>query len=343
MKALWITDLHLRPIRQEAGAKLLAFILSQVETRKPDMLICTGDVFHDKNNLYGTMLEMFREFLVSASTHCPVYCIPGNHDYGIEYSVHSLSGYKGIPNVHICDGAYRITEKVGIVPYSRQEARFQELIKDLGPVEFLFGHFDLNGFDLGSGWEEKESWSDPAVFKSCSGLKAVFSGHYHLKQEKEIDGVRFIYLGSGATTDFGESDQDKRIGLVDLETGEMESIPTNLTLHKTLRINAGDDFPEIPQSEVENGVEYRLVVKGTQQQIALLEKPKDYQARISYDFVTEVSERLDVSSTEAKEDVLKKYVEFEFRKQGEALENTNMDTERLMSVGARIMSKVGRG
>jgi DNA repair exonuclease SbcCD nuclease subunit len=343
MKALWITDLHLRPIRQEAGAKLLAFILSQVILLKPDMVIVTGDIFHDKNYLYGTMLEMFREFLTAVGIHCPIHLIPGNHDYGVEYSVHSLSGFKGMHNVNIIDTSCRITDKVGMISYSRQEARFQFLMNELGPVEYLFGHFDLNGFDLGSGWEEKESWSDPELFKPFQTLKIVFSGHYHLMQEQTINGIKFVYLGTGATTDFGESDQVKRIGLVDLETGELESIPTGLTLHKTLRINAGDAFPEIPEDDVNSGVEFRLVIKGTQQQIALVDKPRDYAARIAYDFTTETSERLDISSTESKEDVLKKYISFEYKKQGQAIEKSEMDVERLMGLGQRFLAKVGRG
>jgi DNA repair exonuclease SbcCD nuclease subunit len=342
MKALWITDLHLRPIRQEAGAKLLAFILAEARARRPDMILCTGDVFNDKNYLYATMIEMFREFLVEAASLCPVYVIPGNHDYGIEYSVHALSGYNDIDNVHIVDSAKKITETAGIIAYARQEARFKALIEELGPVKLLFGHFDLNGFDLGTGEEERESWSDPATFKSVEGLKYVFSGHYHLAQEKTIGGIRFTYLGTGATTTFGESDQEKRIALVDLETGDIEPIPTGLTLHKTIRIGAGDSFPEIPQGEINNGIEYRVVIKGTQGQIALVEKPRDYPARIAYDFVTEASERLEVNSSEKKEDVLKKYVDFEYNNNGRALEGYELDMERVMAVGAKYLSRAGR-
>jgi DNA repair exonuclease SbcCD nuclease subunit len=343
MKALWITDLHLRPIRQEAGERLLAFILSQVEAKSPDMIICTGDVFHDKNYLYGTMLEMFREFLIKCAAHCPVYAIPGNHDYGVEYAVHALQNFKDIPNVTIVDRSMKITDKVGIVSYARQEARFQELMAELGPVEILFGHFDLNGFDLGSGWEEKESWSDPNVFKTFSGLKFVNSGHYHKGQSQLINDCVFTYLGTGATTDFGESDQEKRIGLVDLETGAIEFIDTGLTLHKTLRMSAGDEFPVIPEDQVNAGVEFRVVICGTQQQIGMIEKPKDYAARISYDFITETTERLDISSSEKKEDVLKKYVDYEYKNQAATLEKMGFDKDKLLSMGARYLSKVSRG
>ena len=340
MKALWFTDLHLRPNHKNAGDKLLSFILSQAKERKPDVAICTGDVFHTKNIIYGTMLGMFREFLTELAAICPVYIIPGNHDYCIEYSEHALEAFKLMPNVHIVDRTMKITDKVGIMSYARQEERFNLLMKEMGPVEYLFGHFDMNGFDLGSGWEEKESWCDIEKF---SGIKKIFSGHYHLRQSKVVQGVEVLYGGTGATTEFGESDQEKFITMVDLETGVDEAIPTNLTFHKTLRINAGEPFPEIPMDEIKEGVEFRLVIKGTQQQVALVDRPKDYPARIAFDFQTETSDRLEVSSADAKEDVLKKYVKFEMEKQGKAIEAAEFDLERLMAIGAKYVGKAGRG
>jgi DNA repair exonuclease SbcCD nuclease subunit len=339
MRALWFTDLHLRPLHEEAGTRLLNVILKTAREQKPDIAICTGDVFHTKNILYGTMLDMFRDFLLELGTICPVYVIPGNHDYCIEYDVHALQGFKLLPNITVVDRSMKITDKVGIMSYSRQEARFTELFQELGPVEFLFGHFDMDGFDLGSGWEEKESWCDPTKFK---GVRKVFSGHYHKRQRKVVNGVEILFAGTGATTEFGESDQEKFLTMVDLETGEDTEIPTGLTFHKTFRIEAGDAFPEIPEEELKNGVEFRLIIKGTQQQIALIDRPKDYPARVGYDFVTEVSDRLDVSSSDKKEDVLKKYLEFEVKKQGKAIEAAAFDMDRLMSIGARYVGKAGR-
>lgn len=340
MKALWFTDLHLREAHRDAGKKLLSFILETAKERKPDMAICTGDVFHTKNMIYGTMLDMFGEFLTELTKICPVYMIPGNHDYCVEYSVHSLESFKLFPNVHVVDRSMKITDKVGIMAYARQEERFSTLLQELGPVEYLFGHFDMEGFDLGSGWEEKESWCSPEKFK---GVKKVYSGHYHKRQRKTVNGVEILFGGTGATTEFGESDQEKFITMVDLETGEDEGILTGLTFHKTLRINAGDAFPEIPLEERNNGVEFRLVIKGTQQQIALIDRPKDYPARIAFDFQTEVSERLDVTSSEKKEDVIKKYVDFEIKKQGKAIEAAEFDLEKLMTIGAKYVGKAGRG
>jgi hypothetical protein len=339
MKALWFTDLHLRPNQKDAGEKALRFILDTAAKQKPDVAICTGDVFHTKNIIYGTMMDMFQDFLIELGKICPIWVIPGNHDYCVEYEVHALAAFKLLPNVTIVDDAAKITDKVGIVAYARQEERFQALLKKLGPVEYLFGHFDINGFNLGSGWEERESWSDPSKFQ---GVKKVFSGHYHLHQSKQLGDIEFVYCGTSYTTAFDESDQEKYIALVDLETGEWNRIQTGLTLHKTLRINAGDPFPEIPETSFAEGVEYRVVVKGTQQQIGLLDKPKNYQARISYDFISDVGERLDVSSSDNKADVMKKYVDFEFKKQGKALDTSGFDTDRLMALGNRILSKASR-
>lgn len=346
MKALWFTDLHLRPTQKESGAKLLSFILKTAQERKPGVAIITGDIFHTKDNVQLTLMTTFKEFLIELSQICKVVVIPGNHDYGSEYSSHSLDYLKKMDNVVIVDTSYKITDKVGIISYARKPDRFQFLMNELGPVETLFGHFDLNGFNLGSGWEEQESWSDPEVFKSYSSLKFVNSGHYHLAQEKILNDVRFVFCGTGYTTDFGESDQEKRVCIYDLETNEIESISTGLTLHKTLRIDVGADLPEIPQDEIANGVEYRVVIKGTQKQINLWqnskEMPRNYPGRVSYDFITEVDERLDISSTDDSVDILSKYVSNEFSKNKETVKNSNLNEERLLKMGQRLMAVVGR-
>jgi|GEM_PF-6566923 len=344
MKALWITDLHLRPVHRENGQRLLSKILEILISRKPDMVICTGDIFHDKDITYTTIIEMFRDFVETVSQICPLYMIPGNHDYGSEYSAHSLKGFKGMHNVHVVERALCITDKVGLIAYSRQEARFHELMAELGPVETLMGHFDLNGFDLGSGWEEKESWSDPEALSRYPRLKSVRSGHYHLAQEKVIKGIHIMYLGTGATHEFGESDQEKSIGLMDLETGSVERIATGLTLHKTIRMTASDEFPVISDEEIKNGVHFRVIIRGTEQEIAMKKKdqPKVYQAKVVPDFITETAKRLDISVDEKKEDVILKFVNFQKKTQEHLFLNSNLDPAKLVAMGAKYMSKAGR-
>lgn len=337
MKALWFTDLHLRPNQTASAKRALGFILETAKAKKPDLAICTGDVFHTKNILYASMLEMFREFLTELAQICPVYLAPGNHDYGFEYEVHALSNFLDIKGVTVVDEAMKITPQVGLMAYARQKERFDLLREKINGVKYLFGHFDMNGFDLGSGWEEKESWSDPEYFLN---FKKVFSGHYHLHQVKQIKDTEFVFCGTAYTTEFGESDQRKYIALVDLETGEWEKIETHLTLHKTLKITAGEDFPKIPEKEIAEGVEHRVIVSGTKEQLDLVKMPKDYPAILIKQFSTLAVERLDVSATDKKEDVLKKFVDFEVKNKAEVLKG--LDQEKLLSVGQKLLSKVNR-
>lgn len=337
MKALWFTDLHLRPNHAASSKKALEFILKSAKEKKPDIAICTGDVFHTKNILYASMLDQFRDFLLELTKICPVYLAPGNHDYGLEYEVHALSNFKNLKNVTVVDEAMKITPDVGLMSYARQKERFEFLREQIKGVKYLFGHFDMNGFDLGSGWEEKESWSDPEQFMS---FKKIFSGHYHLHQVKLIKDTEFIFCGTSYTTEFGESDQEKYIMLVDLKNGNWEKITTNLTLHKTIKIKAGDDFPKVSDKDINEGLEYRVIVSGTKEQLELIKPPKDYPAIVIKQFMTVSAERLDVSASEKKEDVLKKFVQFEMKNKADILKD--IDQERLLSLGHKLLSKVNR-
>lgn len=335
-KAIYFTDLHLRPNQAEAGKRALSVILELTRAQKPDVAICTGDVFHTKNLLYASMMTLFREFLIDMTAICPVYVSPGNHDYGREYDIHALQNFTDIPNVHVVDEALKITPKVGIMAYARQKERFNYLREKIDGVEILFGHFDMNSFDLGSGWEEREAWADPELFLA---FKKVFSGHYHLHQAKTVKDTEIVYCGTAYTTEFGESDQQKYVLMIDLETGAWEKLSTGLTLHKTLRINAGDDFPEIPLEDVKSGTEYRVVVRGTKEQVDLMKPPKSYYALVIPQYITAAVERLDVSATDNKSDVLKKFVDFEIKNKDAMLKE--LDQDRLLAIGKKFLSRVG--
>jgi DNA repair exonuclease SbcCD nuclease subunit len=341
MKALQFSDLHLVEKHAETGIRALDFIKAKARALKPDLLINTGDTFHTKNLLYATRLTLFGEFLEEMSAVAPIINLVGNHDWATEYSVHALHGFEGMKNVKIVDSALRLGD-IGFMAYCRDQARFQEMLKVVGPVKRLFGHFDMNGFNLGSGWEEKASWSDPASFQA---FQQVFSGHYHLAQAAKVGKTEIIYCGSPYTHDFGESDQEKRILYIDLTTGKYESIDTGLTLHKTIRIGAGEDFPQLPQADIDRGVEFRVIVTGTKEQLANVEPPKGMKARVIREVVSAQADRLGISAGEKKEDVVKKFVEYKLAQEAKDAKDAQarLDFERLVATGNRILARVARG
>lgn len=333
--ALIATDIHIRPEHMDLAKILLDRILVEIDTHQPKYLFILGDTFHYKNRLFASCLYLFQEFLQEATKKCQVIILVGNHDWGIPYSVHALESFRHIENLTIVDDYFKLGDN-GFVSYAREKERFQEMLNKLGPCRRLFGHLDINEFKVGSGWEEVDAYNNPDDFKN---YEQVFSGHLHLAQERKLsNGTEIVFIGTGYTTDFGESDQKKRFLLLDLDTSEYQSIDTGLTMHKTLKIEATDPFPPIDEEEVKKGVEYRVIVSGTREQIALIQKPKGYPARIVTNFRVSEEARIDLSVADSRQDTLKKYITHE-KDRSFGGDKSGLEDEKLLKIGERILNK----
>lgn len=323
--ALIVSDLHLRleQIRrnQNEGVALylpvLEKIIATLEIEQPEYMFNLGDTFHDKDTVSATLLEIYRDFLIRVTElGVKTIQIAGNHDFSMvvnNYVYHALRQFK-LDNVTIVHDSYRMNDKIGFMSYCNDKETFSRRINDLDGVKVLFGHFDLNGFALGDDYIEKKTYLG---IEDLLSYKLVVSGHYHEPQEKDLGDVRIIYVGSAYTTTFGESNQEKRFLLYNLVTDELRSIPTDMTLHRTIKITSDENLPEIPKSELDKGVKYKIKVEGTidQYENFLLRKPKNYPKSVIIEpsFVTENKERIEIKSSESREDVVKKYVEYRLK------------------------------
>ena len=336
--ALLVGDLHLRRDYLEFGKILLLFVLETIKAKKPKYTIFMGDQFHFKDRISGICVKVYNDFLIEASKHTKIIILVGNHDWCQPYTIHSMESFKNIPNVKVVDDFFRLDNDNLFISYCREKERFNDLLKQAGPCKRLFGHLDINSFKVGSGWEEVEAFCDPDFF-SDQQIKEVYSGHLHLAQEQTVKGTRITFVGTGYTTDFGETDQSKRLILLNLDDSSYESIDTGLTFHKTLKINAGDQFPEVPVEEMEKGIEYRLIIKGTKEQISMIQKPKNYYIKkIVYDWVLNEGARMDLSVIDSKDTIMKKYIEQEIKRSFN--DDPSFNKEELFKIGNRILNSV---
>lgn len=337
--ALVASDLHLRPAHADLAVRILAKIEAEIDLTQPEYLLIPGDTFHTKDKIYASMILLFEEFLVRVTKKCKVIILVGNHDWGVPYTVHSLQCFEWIENLTVVGSTYKLNDKVGFIGYCREKERFETLMQDLQGCEIIFGHLDLNGFDLGSGWEETDSFCGAERFTS---FKKVFSGHFHKAQERTLsNGTEIIYIGTGYTTDFNESDQEKRFLLINLETGDWTAIPTNMTLHRTLKIDARDSLPKLSEEDIANGVHFRVRVSGTKEEIANFKVPNNYQAKIVYDFKNTEVARLDINATDSHEQMMNKFVDYEIKRVYGTLEESKVDRDKLMKIGKSVMAKAG--
>jgi DNA repair exonuclease SbcCD nuclease subunit len=356
-KALIVSDLHLsfdrikqKSDKEASGGVLylpvLEKIISTLKEHTPEYLFNLGDTFHNKDTVSATLLEIYRDFLVRVSSMgIKVIQIAGNHDFSLvvnNYVYHALRQFE-LDNVTIVHDTYKLNDKIGFMSYCNDKETYQRRISELGSVKVLFGHFDINGFALGDDYIEKKTYLS---LEDLIDFDLVISGHYHEPQEKDLGDFKVVYAGSAYTTTFGESNQEKRFILFDLKTNEQLDIPTNMTLHKTIKITSKDSYPEIPKKDLAIGVKYKVKVEATIEQYEnfLLAKPKNYPDSVIIEpsFISENKDRIEMKSSDTKEDIIEKYVEYRLESLFEKDKRESQDyidmKEELIAEGLRYLS-----
>lgn len=77
---------------------------------------------------------------------------------------------------------------VGFIPFLLPNEDVDDFI--LYKAKYLFGHFEVAGFQIAKGITDTHSELKVSTFKENSGLKGVFSGHYHIQDTSDF--VKFV-------------------------------------------------------------------------------------------------------------------------------------------------------
>lgn len=213
-----------------------------------------GDLLDTKELVRGKCLNTYlRRFKESKLNHT---VLVGNHDlFRLDDTEHSLEALKALPNVTIVDKPYRHGSML-CLPYTHDPEQLKAWIKDHGDdFVTLFCHADIRNFDYGNGRISEEGMS----VEDFEGLKRVISGHYHCFSERG----NITYLGTPFSHSFGESNQDKFLGIYETSTDTLELIPTPFPRHITLNLSA-DEYGGADTNDVDI---YRIILTGTQEQI----------------------------------------------------------------------------
>lgn len=338
--ALIFSDAHLKleKVMQRDGRLYLAVLeklFTIIQKVNPKYVFNLGDTFHNKDSVSATLLQIYKEFLERVTAlGIEVVQIVGNHDFSVSSETqiyHALMQYQ-IPGVTIVNDVFKLNEDTGFMSYCRTKELFDARILKLGKINRLFAHLDINGFNLGDDYIEQYAILNPDDF---SGIKEVYSGHYHEAQEKIINDTFFVYIGTPNTVNFGETDQDKRVVLLNLDSGQLESIPTDMTFHKTIKITAQDEYPTFDENEISRGCKFRLIVSGTPEELEIfkLKKPKNYPVNPIYDVIHSEKPRIELNDAKNQEDLLKKYTQEEIQRSYGSIEESGLDLERLLKIG----------
>ncbi len=190
------------PYRRQPNPDFLRNI-QEINLMGPEAVFIIGDLIYGYDNRREVLEEEWRNFLKAASLFkMPYYLIPGNHEIfasplGKElYEKHAGPTYWA-----------RVVNGKLFIALSTEEFGYEE---SLSPAEIKFLRKTLRKFQkirkkyvlmhrpLWWPYEDHALWMSkihPLLKKY--GVKAVFAGHYHEYEYREVDGIKYIVTGGG--------------------------------------------------------------------------------------------------------------------------------------------------
>lgn len=183
-------------------------------------IIFLGDIFDSRTAVSLESLHYATEFFDLLQDK-NIDIILGNHDIFFNHSteIHSLSPFKNHPNITIHEKVCK-RDKLTFCPWATT-------LEDIPESEYVFGHFDIVGYELTKGKISNHGFRGVDLMKKVN--KAVFSGHYHIFQQRIYDSKPLIYAGSAFSLSFNDAGSNKFVHILDTDTLEVEKIENTIS------------------------------------------------------------------------------------------------------------------
>lgn len=226
-----------------------------------NQVIVAGDVNDTKNVVNALSFILLKEILESFSS-IDFHIIHGNHDSTARIDQHSaIELLRNETNIYCYVSEPHIMDDIVLVPYRKD---LVETIESLGDHKVLVSHFGVNEARLSNG----ESIRSTIGLKSLRKFDKVILGHYHKPQELE----NVWYCGSPIQMRRDEIGEEKRFLVLDTDTLEIESIPTQgYRKYFELIIDNDSDVKEIMKQyeSLKDDGHYVHIRKTTAEKVAL--------------------------------------------------------------------------
>lgn len=273
--SLIVGDLQMKRENLQECASLFAQVENLAKERNVNTVYWLGDMLDRRGLIEAECLNALFSYFASSKLYHNI--IVGNHDLISIHSTQSaLEPLKALPYVNVYDRPGQIGNML-VLPYYRNPKNFLDDIAiwlpRLPKDPILLCHQGIKEFTIGSGYTEDEA----VEVKDLEAFKLVVAGHYHTPMNK----ANVVYLGSPFSHSFGESNEEKRLGILNNQTGELEYIPTNMRQHYTHEISL-----DMPDSEYFANLNmndlHRFIITGTEAQIKEFQKNHQPISGIKY-------------------------------------------------------------
>lgn len=228
-RCLIFTDLHIgvrkdSDIWHKIALDYGIWLKEQALKNNINTLIFMGDFYHNREEISLTTLDTGNKFLEALSDF-NIIMLVGNHDcyFRDNANVHSLAGYNNWKNICIVDKTEVLEymdKKIAFIPWGFNYDEIPE------GIDYAFGHFEINSFKQNKMHICESTLTSSMLMKK---IKNTYSGHFHLRGAREIDGRMISYIGNTFQQNWGESDEVKGIEIIDFSTGKTEFIENTIS------------------------------------------------------------------------------------------------------------------
>jgi DNA repair exonuclease SbcCD nuclease subunit len=250
-----------------------------------DIAFC-GDFFHYRAEVSVKTLS-FANRLLDQLSEFKLYMIPGNHDawYKDTSEINSVSIFSGRTNVTV----YESVTSVDVGDKTLTFCPWGTKIVDLKPSDVIFGHFELENFKMNT-FKICDHGDDPEVV--AKKAKLIITGHFHMRDEKIINGSKILYVGNPFQMDFSDTEQEKGYYILDLDTLEYEFKQNDVTpkhikvvLSKLINVTAPKTYFKkvVPGNIIKLIIDKNISVEHLDHLSTVILSYKPSELRVDYD------------------------------------------------------------
>ena len=241
MKIAKITDNHFGVSKgsnlflQSSLAWFKDFFIPELKKRNIDTIVHLGDLFDNRSSLdikvLNEVLSLFRNELSEFKIHL----IVGNHDiaYRDRIDVNSIECLRGFPNVTIIDKNTMLDADIALCPWVVNKDELVSFLVENKP-KVVLGHFEV----LTGKIKDSVDGIPPSLF---TGVKYVYSGHYHSRSVVKYKDGEVRYIGSCYHLNRSDIGEERGFSILDTDTFESELVKNNEISIKFVEI----EYPQV--------------------------------------------------------------------------------------------------
>jgi len=209
------------------------WFIAELKSKDITEIIFLGDFFHNRSDVSVSTLHI-ASLILDKLADFNITMIVGNHCcfFKNRSDVHSLSLIKGRPNITVIDKNFQTTlygKECLFLPWGSE-------IQENQKADYIFGHLEIQSFKVTYTKVCEHGFKTSDLFNHA---KLIFSGHFHLREERKYKEGDIVYIGNPFEMDYGDLGSTKGYYILNIPSGKYEFFE-NTVSPKHLKVNLSE-------------------------------------------------------------------------------------------------------